>query len=364
MSYYQERLKRGKIMIKKKKILGIFRGFPGLGRVIAGVSLLETLRDNYNYEIKFISYLQGNKYLRNRGYTHLKEVAPMDYCSIGLLPTNKMGVYIHNTIKEFLPDIIVIDGEPLILQSIKISYPEQNVVTLLNPADVDNPNNDKEAMDFFNALYSLSDLAIVHGLRQVKQDYRYRKIISINTIIRQEIIKTKNIPKNNIYCILGGGTVNVGQLFENSTLEIGNMCQKVATLLPQYTMHIICSSQNIFSKLNKNTCSDNVILYNQIIPAEKYYSDASLIITRSGRNTLSELAFLGIPAISFVSGCSYRKVEQTNNINDLSISSIISASLEMTLDDFGALCLKMIGRKTDGFMQYGNNEAIKQLLQI
>ena len=26
-----------------KKILGIFRGFPGLGRVVSGVSLLETL---------------------------------------------------------------------------------------------------------------------------------------------------------------------------------------------------------------------------------------------------------------------------------------------------------------------------------
>lgn len=36
---------------KKKRILGIFRGFPGLGRVVAGVSLLETLRDKYDYEI-------------------------------------------------------------------------------------------------------------------------------------------------------------------------------------------------------------------------------------------------------------------------------------------------------------------------
>ena len=29
------------------KILGIFRGFPGLGRVVAGVSLLETIKMNY-----------------------------------------------------------------------------------------------------------------------------------------------------------------------------------------------------------------------------------------------------------------------------------------------------------------------------
>ena len=57
-----------------KKILGIFRGFPGLGRVIAGVSLLETLRDNYDCDVRVISYLQGTKYLESRGYVL------SDYC--------------------------------------------------------------------------------------------------------------------------------------------------------------------------------------------------------------------------------------------------------------------------------------------
>ena len=32
-----------------KKALGIFRGFPGLGRVVAGVALLEILREEYNF---------------------------------------------------------------------------------------------------------------------------------------------------------------------------------------------------------------------------------------------------------------------------------------------------------------------------
>lgn len=346
-----------------KKVLGIFRGFPGLGRVVAGVSLLETLRDNYECDVKFISYLQGNKYLESHGYTGLKEATPMDYCSIGLLPTNKMGVYIHNTIRSFIPDVIVIDGEPLILQSIKISHPNVKVVALLNPADVDNPNNDKEAMDFFNTLYSLSDLTIVHGLRQVEKDKRYKNFISINTIIRQEIIAVKNIPTNNIYCVLGGGTMNVGQQFEDSTLRIGELCQKVAALLPEYTMHIICSSQNIFKVLNENNYSDNVKLHEDIISAQKYYSDACLVITRSGRNTLSELAYLGIPAISFVSGCTYRKVEQTNNINDLNTPIIVSASLEMTPENFAEFCLKIIGKKTDSLLQCGNDEAIKYILQ-
>lgn len=54
-----------------KKILGILRGFPGLGRVVSGVSILETLRDSYGYDIKIISYLQGNKYLYSRSYNNL-----------------------------------------------------------------------------------------------------------------------------------------------------------------------------------------------------------------------------------------------------------------------------------------------------
>jgi len=347
-----------------KKILGIFRGFPGLGRVVAGVSLLETLRDDYGCDVKFISYLQGNKYLESRGYINLSEATPMDYCSIGLLPTNKMGVYIHNTIRDFMPDAIVIDGEPIILQSIKISHPSIKIITLLNPADVDNPKNDKEAMDYFNALYSLSDLAIVHGLRLVEKDWRYKNLISINTIIRREIIAMKNTPTNNIYCVLGGGTVNVAQQFEDSTLRIGVLCLKAASLLPSYTMHIICSSQNIFKALKENNYVENVRLYEEIIPSQQYYSDAGLIITRSGRNTLSELVFLGIPTISFVSGCAYRKVEQSNNINDLNVSTIVPASLEMSAEEFAGLCLKMMGKRTGIHFQCGNDEAIKHIMQI
>ena len=64
------------------RILGIFRGFPGLGRVVAGVSLLEELRDQYGANIRMISYLQGNEYLKSKGYADLHEATPMDYCSI------------------------------------------------------------------------------------------------------------------------------------------------------------------------------------------------------------------------------------------------------------------------------------------
>ena len=348
-----------------KKVLGIFRGFPGLGRVVAGVSLLETLRDKYGYEVKFISYLQGNRYIESRGYLDLHEATHMDYCSIGLLPTNKMGVYIHDTIKQFAPEVIVVDGEPLILHSIKISHPDIKVVTLLNPADVDNSTNDKEAMEFFNAIYSMSDLAIVHGLRRLKGDERYSNMISTNTIIRPEIISVKNHPTSNIYCILGGGTVNVGSQFEESTIRIGKLCLNVASYFPNYTMHIICSSKNIYEALNLNRCTENIRLYEEIIPAEKYYSDACLIITRSGRNTLSELLYLGIPTISYVSGDSYRKVEQFQNIESLNVESIKPILDDISVEEYKITIKGMLdlGKKKNKFIP-SNEICIDKILAL
>ena len=348
-----------------KKILGIFRGFPGLGRVVSGVSLLETLREQYGCEIKIISYLQGNRYLESKGYTDLQEVVPMDYCSIGLLPTNKMGAYIHRTIIEFKPDVIIVDGEPLIVQSIKISHKQVNVVALLNPADVNNPSNDKEAMDYFNHLYSLADLVVIHGLRTITPPSQYGKYISVGTIIRKEIFQIVNHPKKDIFCLLGGGTVNVGHQFLESTIRIGELCVKVANSLPDYNMHIICSSPNIYDAINENYIPQNVSISKHILDSSKYYSDSCLIITRSGRNTLSELAYLGIPAISFVSGCTYRKDEQKQNINCLSNSNIVSAPLEITLDDLRDLCLKMInsGHVNNNF-ECGNDIALEKILSL
>lgn len=347
------------------KVLGIFRGFPGLGRVVSGVSLLETLRDKYACEIKIISYLQGNCYLRSRRYEGMQEAIPMDFCSIGLLPTNRMGVYIHSEIKSFVPDIVLVDGEPLIVQSLKISYPGLKIVTLLNPADVDNPYNDKEAMDFFNYLYSLADLAIVHGLRKPNQIYTYKRLITLGTILRNEILKIKYTPSNNIYCILGGGTVNVDYQFELSTIAIANICKQLAHVLSSYTMHIVCSSQNIFDALSEGLVEDNVILHRDVLKAEEYYSNAALVITRSGRNTLSELAYLGIPALSFVTGDDYRRIEQEQNLTNIKAKNIAAVAIDTNLDEIADKAKELMQQRFNkcGFA-IGNDDAIKEILAL
>ena len=347
------------------KILGVLRGFPGLGRVVAGVSLMETLSQKYNCDTKIISYLQGNKYLETLGYEGLIEATPFDYCSIGLLPTNKMGASIHDTIRKFNPDIIIVDGEPLMLQSIKLSHKNIKVVALLNPSDVDNPNNDKETMDYFNALYSIADLAICHGLRKVTPPTKYSNFLSVGTILRREIIDTKNVPSNNIYCLLGGGTINVDEQFSESTITIGRHCLTIARNLPEYNIHGACSSKNIYDSLKQFDIPHNVFLYNQVVDSPKCYSDACLVITRSGRNTLSELAYLGIPSISFVSGCSYRHFEQKQNIASLSNANIAMAPLNIEPDKLTEICLNMMAKGIKKHLfEYGNDIALKSILSL
>lgn len=347
------------------KILGVFRGFPGLGRVVAGVSLMETLNQKYNCDIKIISYLQGNRYLETLGYKGLQEATPFDYCSIGLLPTNKMGAHIHETIRKFSPDIIIVDGEPLLLQSIKLSHKNIKVVALLNPSDVDNPNNDRETMDYFNELYSMADLAICHGLRKVTPPSQYSNFLSVGTILRREIINIKNVPSNNIYCLLGGGTVNVEEQFSESTITIGRHCLNIARNLPTYNIHVACSSMNIYEALKQFDIPQNVFLYNQVINSLKCYSDACLVITRSGRNTLSELAYLGIPSISFVSGCSYRLFEQKQNIDSLSKANIKVAPLNIEPDKLTEICFSLIAKGIKKHLfEYGNDIAITRILSL
>lgn len=347
------------------KILGILRGFPGLGRVVSGVSILERLRDEHGCDVEIISYLQGRKYLASKGYEISQEASPADICSIGLLPTNSMGPYIHNRIDEMTPDLVLIDGEPLILHSLRISHPKLKIVALLNPADVDNRHNDKQSMEYFNALYSMADLAIIHGLRKVEPQEGYCRHIAVGTILRNEILAIRNTPKQRIYCVLGGGTVNTSPQFVDSTLQIAALCNEAAALLPNFSVNFMCSSYNIFSALSQTALSSNVTLCQDIMDAAEYYSDASLVITRSGRNTLSELAYLGIPAVSFVAGCTYRREEQRQNIESIKSDIIRALPIGALPKELADLCLQLMSknRKAAAFAP-GNDDAVNSIMEL
>jgi hypothetical protein len=327
-------------------MVGIFRGFPGLGRVVSGVELLRNFQREYGAEIIIYTYLQGDVLLQQYNIRNQLSISSLDISSIGIIPVSNYGEAILDSIGKIKPDLVLIDGEPLMLQALKLAYPDTHVIALLNPSDVDNQMNQISSQVFFNHYFSLSDLAIVHGLRIINNPGIYNNFHSINTIIRTEILNIKHIIKSKqIFCVLGGGTVNVQNDFLESTLKIANLCFGLALELSDYKVIIQCSSRNVYEIINENAKSNqlaNLQLISTIKPPADYYSNSSLVITRAGRNSLSELLFLNIPAISFVSGCSFRKEEQSCNVKHTQNSMIKSLPTDIPLSQFVLSCKELL----------------------
>jgi hypothetical protein len=352
------------------KIIGIFRGFPGLGRVVSGIELLQYFQREHGAEIFIYTYLQGEALLYHYNFQNQLSISPLDISSIGIIPVSPSGESILNSIGKIKPDFVLIDGEPLMVQSIKLTYPNTHVISLLNPSDVDNPTNQVSSQLFFNNYFSLSDIAIVHGLRKINNPGIYKNFYSINTIIRTEIFNIKPVTQGkDIICVLGGGTVNVHNDFFESTLKIADLCSGLALELKDYNMTIHCSSNNVFEKIYK-TIKPNQLTNLQLISTIKqpveYYSNSSLIITRAGRNSLSELLFLNIPAISFISGCSFRKEEQTSNAQHSQNLTIRNLSTDIELPQFVKSCKELLHKnnfeETKSDFLPGNKEAIEIIL--
>ncbi len=300
-------------------IVGIFRGFPGLGRVVSGTELLETLRDEYGCEAMAFSYLQGAIYLNARGMRQTISVPDNDICPLGILPTGFSAGSIVDAIRNIGPDCILIDGEPLLLQQMRICFPSIKIVTLLNPSDLDNAGIHESHIKYFRHLYSLADLTIVHGLRRICKPDGFGKFVSTRTILRREIGDIVRNPKNLICCVLGGGTVNADEDFLANTLAVATHCIRLMKRLQTFRSVIACGCEKVAKHVERLADGlENVEIRSDYISPKEFYGNAALVITRAGRNTLSELAFLGIPAIVFAVGSRFRSIEQSDNARRLS----------------------------------------------
>jgi hypothetical protein len=349
------------------KIVGIYRGFPGLGRVVAGVELADYFRLHNNADVRLFSYLQGEKYLEQKGYVSIFEVCGQDCSSIGIIPISHYGEFIINQIAEFCPDFIILDGEPLMTQFLKLIFPKIKIVCLLNPFDVENPYNQPSSSKFLNNAYSHADLSIVHGLWQVQPNFQYHNFHSINTIVRSEVssIKRTNL-HNKISCILGGGTINTNQKFIDNTVLIAEKCVQIAKCMPDCEIHIYCSC-DIFS-INILEETPNLFTHNAIESCEEYYSNSKLIISRAGRNTISELLCLGIPAIIIPTGDIFRAKEQATNAEQaqqLSNRLIKTIKQDISISELVSFCSNiLIPDKHHSKWQCGNTGAINLILQL
>lgn len=348
------------------KIIAILRGFPGLGRVVAGLEVLEELQHQYQAQVIIFTYLQGFEFAQKYDFDIKNILSLTDISSIGIIPVSLSGETIIEQIEKFNPDFILIDGEPLLIYNIRLRFPYLKIITLLNPFDVENPYNKISSQLFFKDCYSKANLSIVHGLwKVIKPENFTNHFYSINTILRNDVIKIRpNFSENNIVCILGGGAVNTNENFIHNTIEIARKCINIAKFFPEYKIELICGCDNIFDMLIAiESCPENVLLFRDLKIPRELFMNCKIVIARAGRNTLSELLYLNIPSLVFATSCNIRGSEQQANlqtVEHLSKGNIIGKDIFSSQKDIISSIRLLINKSPmKANWNCGNPEIIK-----
>ena len=195
------------------KVYGIFRGFPGLGRVISGISLMTELKKR-GHEVKVYSYLQGVNSLKEHGLDFIidKQPATQQVMAIGLSPICDIAEKIIGIICQEKPELVIIDGEPLLISTLAMVYPRERILAILNPTDLYNDSQPLSSISFFHHHYLSAGTALVHGISKDVAMSRDEKngceIVCTNTILREEVINANISEGRRIVAILGGGCCN------------------------------------------------------------------------------------------------------------------------------------------------------------
>lgn len=305
------------------KIFGVFRGFPGLGRVMSGISILQSL-SAMGHEVRAYSYLQGEGALVDHNIDMILDKQPtrQHVMVIGLNPISDVAGELFEIIQREEPDLLILDGEPLFISTLAMVYPRKKILTLLNPSDIHNSALPVSSIIFYRRHYFSAGYALVHGINaekiQIPVETYGCEVHAINTILREEILEiNKSSYGNKIVGILGGGCNNASENFFHSTIEMGKRIIEAATFLKEERFEIYCNDKNVAKQLIEYVEVDNVsIVANYTVPTQ-IYSDAKAVICRAGRNTVSELLYLDIPALLLSSSGDFRTVEQDKNIDEV-----------------------------------------------
>ena len=350
------------------KAIGIFRGFPGLGRVVAGLDIFNQLRKYSKFEAIIYTYLQGAELSKSYNYKFKNIKSINDISSIGIIPVSKSGEAIINSIEEYNPDFVLIDGEPLLVTTIKLRFPKLIVIALLNPFDIKNPNNQLSSQLFFKDCYSKANIAIVHGLWKVAKPQTFQNSFhSINTLIRhevEEINPDRNV--NKIACVLGGGSVNSSEQFFENTILISQFVIELAGMHHQFLFEIYCGCETVFSRVNHLVNrSENVKLHRHLHKPTEIYNSTKAVFSRAGRNSTSELLSINLPAILLSTNCEVRGAEQQENISfaEKYSSNIIGVSLSSDLSTFENQFNKIISKEIDPVQWNSGNKELIEILK-
>lgn len=349
------------------KVIGIFRGFPGLGRVVAGLEILKQLETLPNFEARIFTYLQGTELSQSYNFQTESIKNTRDICSIGIIPVSKSGEAIINCIENYSPHFVLIDGEPLLVTAIKLRFPELTVIALLNPFDLDNPYNQISSQMFFQDCYSKADIAIVHGLWKIEKPKSFsNSFYSINTFVRQEFINLKHDPDSNrIACILGGGSVNSSEHFFEDTIQIANSIIELASYYPSFYFDIYSSCESVFLRVSKLLNNkENIRLHKRIHMPTEIFQSVRAAISRAGRNSISELLSANIPSLLISTNCETRGAEQKSNVSFAQKISpnVVAASLNGDHCNFNSQFKKVLSEdRTPIYWETGNNVLLEIL---
>ena len=357
------------------KIIGVFRGFPGLGRVVSGVGLLNDLRKK-GHDILGFSYMQGVDILNSYKINKLLNETPLksNIMEIGLNPISKIAGELISKIIDENPDLVIIDGEALLASTLSLVFPKEKILTLLNPTDICNDSLPESTIAFYKQHYLSAGTAIVH-MPNINADILPKEKLDcdlhlINTILRDEILNLKpDITKKSIVGILGGGCANSSDNFYKSTLEIGKKIVEVAKKLSNEKFLIYCNDKEIKKSLDFEIINmNNIKVIEEYTEPKEIYTNAKLIFCRSGRNTVSELLYLQIPAILFSSKGDFRSKEQEKNIDavcKINPFKLKKSSIDETIDEILKKIEKLVKiERSDVEFIPGNKKALQIIEKI
>lgn len=350
------------------KVYSILRGIPGLGRMVGSLALLENL-GNIGYQIRIASYGQAvttGVNFKGLDINKVKAYSKDNISSIGIIPVSKFGEEIFCDIKEWNPDIIICDGEPLMIEALYYAGFKKKVVAIANRLDIKNPNNQWSSEIYFSKLYSYAELVIVHGLWNDNIVLSLPKsYYKLNTMIRPEIISLKtDVVKSKIVGIIGGGTWDGGNNFRKSAVRFIEIINELAKYDNKNHFVIYCNDVRLAKCCDEYFDDLKVDIISKYTSPQNIYKDAKLVLARGGRNTLSELIYLKIPAIAYASYKNdYRSGEQGENItiaNQISNGLICEGILDDSISVWKKLYTEQLGRSVKEYSwKPGNQEAVK-----
>ncbi len=274
------------------RIAFICRGCPGLGRVSPSVALWQTLQGLGYKKFRFCTYLTGAQYCASLGLPYDDIGAPVGHF---LEPISDPTENCVKILQDFKPDLVVVDGEPYLIPIFrKLGY---MVLNLVNPHDLAIPQGHYQKMYTF--LSEGADCTIASGVNS-QSDTRYSLppwVTSLPHLIKEAnhngVLGLKAAERPHVILTLGGGVSQAGKAFRESSRQALNICLeafvtmlrdgqiKQATVLPNGISDIDPRFSSFFG-INFFTKHCDLV---DLLP------EADVIITRAGRNTISELLY-------------------------------------------------------------------------